>query len=295
MMTKDMTEVWSKDFVPEGNRASNVDRFTGFEDTYDQHRPEAPQEVVALLTGYLERKPSLVVDLGCGTGLSSFAWKDAADQIIGVEPNDDMRGKAMAKLQSLQEEADDSHGAQLADIRFVSGYSNQLALPDQSVDIITCSQSFHWMDPASTLKEVSRVLREEGIFAVYDCDWPPSLTWKVEQSYHELIEWAEATIDRHVEAQEKAYKGNKNEHLKHIRESGVFRFSKEIVFHHIEPFTAERYTGLAVSQGGIQTVFKLKQTELNDKIAQFHALVEEHFQGRTLPVMLSYRMRLGIK
>ncbi|MBU5348554.1 class I SAM-dependent methyltransferase [Paenibacillus lautus] len=294
-MTKDMTEVWSKDFVPEGNRASNVDRFTGFEDTYDQHRPEAPQEVVALLTGYLERKPSLVVDLGCGTGLSSFAWKDAADQIIGVEPNDDMRGKAMAKLQSLQEEADGSHGVQLADIRFVSGYSNQLALPDHSADIITCSQSFHWMDPASTLKEVSRVLREEGIFAVYDCDWPPSLTRKVEQSYHELIEWAEATIDRHVEAQEKAYKGNKNEHLKHIRESGVFQFSKEIVFHHIEPFTAERYTGLAVSQGGIQTVFKLKPTELNDKIAQFHLLVEEHFQGRTLPVMLSYRMRLGIK
>lgn len=295
MMTKDMTEVWSKDFVPEGNRASNVDRFTGFEDTYDQHRPEAPQEVVALLTGYLERKPSLVVDLGCGTGLSSFAWKDAADQVIGVEPNDDMRGKAMAKLQSLQQEGDATHGVQLADIKFVSGYSNQLALPDQSADIITCSQSFHWMDPASTLKEVSRVLREEGIFAVYDCDWPPSLTWKVEQAYQELIERAEAIIDRHVETQEKAYKGNKNEHLKHIRESGVFRFSKEIVFHHMEPFTAERYTGLAVSQGGIQTVFKLKQTELNDKIAQFHALVEEHFQGRTLPVMLSYRMRLGIK
>ena len=295
MMTKDMTEVWSKDFVPEGTRASNVDRFTGFEDTYDQHRPEAPEEVVALLTGYLERKPSLVVDLGCGTGLSSFAWRDAADQVIGVEPNNDMRGKAMAKLQSLQEEANASHGVQLADIKFVSGYSNQLALPDQSTDIITCSQSFHWMDPASTLKEVSRVLREEGIFAVYDCDWPPSLTWKVEQSYHELIEWAEDIIDRHVEAQEKAYKGNKNEHLKHIRESGVFRFSKEIVFHHMEPFTAERYTGLAVSQGGIQTVFKLKQTELNDKIAQFHALVEEHFKGRTLPVMLSYRMRLGIK
>ncbi|MCV4235287.1 class I SAM-dependent methyltransferase [Virgibacillus sp. LDC1] len=294
-MTKDMTEVWSKDFVPEGNRASNVDRFTGFEDTYDQHRPEAPQEVVALLTGYLERKPSLVVDLGCGTGLSSFAWKDAADQVIGVEPNDDMRGKAMAKLQSLQQEGDATHGVQLADIKFVSGYSNQLALPDQSADIITCSQSFHWMDPASTLKEVSRVLREEGIFAVYDCDWPPSLTWKVEQAYQELIERAEAIIDRHVETQEKAYKGNKNEHLKHIRESGVFRFSKEIVFHHMEPFTAERYTGLAVSQGGIQTVFKLKQTELNDKIAQFHALVEEHFQGRTLPVMLSYRMRLGIK
>lgn len=205
-----------------------------------------------------------------------------------------MRGKAVAKLQTLEQEARSS-GADIADIKFVSGYSNQLALKDQSADIITCSQSFHWMDPASTLKEVSRVLRDEGIFAVYDCDWPPSLTWRVEQAYHGLIERAEAIIDDHVEPQEQAYKGNKNEHLKHIRESGLFRFSKEIVFHHMEPFTADRYTGLAVSQGGIQTVFKLKPNELNDNIAQFHALVEEHFQGRTLPVMLSYRMRLGIK
>ncbi|MFH0070926.1 class I SAM-dependent methyltransferase, partial [Peribacillus sp. NPDC056705] len=237
-MNKDTSEVWGTDFVPEGNRASNVDRFTGFQDTYDQHRPEAPPEVITLLTGYLERRPGLVVDLGCGTGLSSFAWKDAADRVIGVEPNDDMRGKAVAKLnlQSLEQ-------TQGADISFVSGYSNQLSLPDQAADIITCSQSFHWMDPATTLKEVARVLRDEGVFAVYDCDWPPSLTWRVEQAYHGLIEEAEAIIDRHVEAQEQAYKGNKNEHLKHIRESGVFRFSKEIVFHHIEPFTAERYTG----------------------------------------------------
>ncbi|GAB6927734.1 hypothetical protein JCM10914A_17170 [Paenibacillus sp. JCM 10914] len=289
-MNKDMSEVWGTDFVPEGNRASNVDRFTGFQDTYDQHRPEAPPEVITLLTGYLERRPRLVVDLGCGTGLSSFAWKDAADRVIGVEPNDDMRGKAVAKLNlhSLEQ-------TQGADISFVSGYSNQLSLPDQAADIITCSQSFHWMDPATTLKEVARVLRDEGVFAVYDCDWPPSLTWRVEQAYHELIEEAETIIDRHVEAQEQAYKGNKNEHLKHIRESGVFRFSKEIVFHHIEPFTAERYTGLTVSQGGIQTVFKLQQSEFNQSIRQFHALVEEHFQGRTLPLMFSYRMRLGIK
>lgn len=294
-MTNNTTGEWSKDFIPEGNLASNVKRFTGFEDTYDQHRPEAPQEVISLLTEYLMRKPSLVVDLGCGTGLSTFAWKNAADQVIGVEPNDDMRGKAIAKLESLQPAAGTGNDTHSADIQFVSGYSNQLALPDESVDIITCSQSFHWMDPSSTLKEAARVLHDEGIFAVYDCDWPPSLTWKVEQAYHELIEQTEAIISERVATQEQAYKGNKNEHLKHIRNSGLFRFSKEIVFHHIEPFTAERYTGLAVSQGGIQTVFKLGSSELDDRIAHFHALVEEQFQGRTLPLMLSYRMRLGIK
>jgi len=294
-MTNNTTGEWIKASIPEGNLASNVNRFTGFEDTYDQHRPEAPQEVITLLTEYLMRKPSLVVDLGCGTGLSTFAWKDTADQVIGVEPNDDMRGKAIAKLASLQPTAGTGNNTHSTDIQFVSGYSNQLALPDGSADIITCSQSFHWMDPSSTLKEAARILRDEGIFAVYDCDWPPSLTWKVEQAYHELIEQTEAIIRERVEAQEQAYKGNKNEHLKHIRDSGLFRFSKEIVFHHIEPFTAERYTGLAVSQGGIQTVFKLGSSELDDRIARFHALVEEQFQGRTLPLMLSYRMRLGIK
>lgn len=294
-MTNNTTGEWSKDLIPEGNLASNVKRFTGFEDTYDQHRPEAPQEIITLLTEYLMRRPSLVVDLGCGTGLSTFAWKDAADQVIGVEPNDDMRGKAIAKLASLQPTAGSGNDAHSADIQFVSGYSNQLALPDGSADIITCSQSFHWMDPSSTLKEAARVLRDEGIFAVYDCDWPPSLTWKVEQAYHELIEQTEAIISQRVEAQDQAYKGNKNEHLKHIRDSGLFRFSKEIVFHHIEPFTADRYTGLAVSQGGIQTVFKLGSSELDGRIAHFHALVEDQFQGQTLPLMLSYRMRLGIK
>lgn len=128
-MTKDLTEIWQGGSVPEGNRVSNVQRFSGFEDTYDRHRPEAPEEVVTLLTGYLSRRPSLVVDLGCGTGLSSFVWKDAADRIIGVEPNDDMRGKALAKLHSLTEQGANGH-AHSGAITFVSGYSNQLALPD---------------------------------------------------------------------------------------------------------------------------------------------------------------------
>ncbi|MGM1045547.1 MAG: class I SAM-dependent methyltransferase [Bacillota bacterium] len=272
--------------IPEGNRQSNVERFSGYENTYDQYRPEAPEQVINILTGYLQQKPSLVVDLGCGTGLSSFVWKDEAERIIGIEPNDDMRGKAEEKL---QEQDNTEH------ISFAAGYSNQIGLEASSVDIITCSQSFHWMEPASTLKEAARILRPEGIFAVYDCDWPPSLHWPIEQSYHELIEFSEIIIDRHIEEGRKAHKWNKNEHLKHIRESGLFRFAKEIVFHHMEPCTAERYVGLAISQGGVQTLLRLGIQELNPAIDAFRKQVEEYFQGETREVMFSYRMRLGIK
>ena len=272
--------------IPEGNRLSNVERFSGYGNTYDQYRPEAPMQVIDILTGYLQQRPSLVVDLGCGTGLSSFVWKNHADRIIGIEPNDDMRGKAAEKLQEL----DDARH-----ITFTAGYSNQIALDSGSVDIITCSQSFHWMEPASTLKEAARILRQGGIFAVYDCDWPPSLHWPIEESYHELIELTEVLMNKHMEDSRKAHKWNKNEHLKHIRESGLFRFAKEVVFHHMESCDAERYVGLAISQGGIQTLFRLGIHDLDPAIDAFRAQVEDYFQGKTREVMFSYRMRLGIK
>ncbi len=47
--------------IPEENLQNNVDRFNGFADDYDQHRPEAPSLVVEIITRYLERKVELVV------------------------------------------------------------------------------------------------------------------------------------------------------------------------------------------------------------------------------------------
>ncbi|KWX88539.1 SAM-dependent methyltransferase, partial [Paenibacillus riograndensis] len=58
---------------------------------------------------------------------------------------------------------------------------------------------------------------------------------------------------------------------------------------------AQRYVGLMLSQGGIQTVLKLDPAVLTQDIAGFTADGEEFFQGRTLPVLISYRMRAGVK
>jgi ubiquinone/menaquinone biosynthesis C-methylase UbiE len=158
------------------NRQSNVDRFLGFSDLYDRNRPEAPGKVTELLTLYLGRTPDLVVDVGCGTGLSTFVWRHDAGRIIGVEPNPDMRSKAEEKLQRLQAaEAGTAPAEGAGHLSFRQGYCNQLELLDGSADIITCSQSFHWMEPVSTLREFGRVLKEGGVFAAYDCDWPFSI------------------------------------------------------------------------------------------------------------------------
>lgn len=270
----------------ENRSQNNVDRFSGFQNDYDQHRPKAPAAVVNILTSYLGRVPSVVADVGCGTGLSSFIWLGNAERIIGFEPNDDMRSKALAHLSKLPEDQS---------ISFIKGYSDQLALDADCVDIVTCSQSFHWMEPVSTLSEFARVLKPEGVFAAYDCDWPPTLHWAVELEYKQLMDRSEEIIAAHIPEKDQASKRNKEQHLTQIHNSGLFRFSKEIVFHNMERCDAERYIGLAISQGGIQAVFKLGSKALEEQLQSYRSSVERYFAGRTLDVMFSYRMRIGVK
>ena len=151
-----------------------------------------------------------MVDLGSGTGFSTVLWAQRARQIIGIEPNREMRIQA-ERLLSLS-----SHGER---IQYLDGLSTQTGLVSSSVDIVTCSQSLHWMEPEPTFAEVARILRPGGLFVAYDYDWPPTVHWEVEQAYHNVIARfrrirAERAIDRGVKS------WPKEEHLTRMQESG---------------------------------------------------------------------------
>lgn len=271
--------------LPQNNNKANIDRFLGFADTYDKYRPSAPNMITDILTNYLGKNPEVVIDLGCGTGLSTMVWKDIAKKVIGIEPNVDMRSQAEEKLKA------DS----IKNINFQAGYSNQMNIEANSANIVTCSQSFHWMEPKSTLEEVSRVLIEGGIFAAYDCDWPPTVDWVAEAAYMKLIEKTARIILSMPDTESKAKQWNKNEHLSNIKESKRFSFVKEIVFHNKEKCTAERYFGLALSQGGLQTILKNSPEKIEKEIEIFKNTVFNRLSGKEFEIIFSYRMRLGIK
>lgn len=42
------------------------------------------------------------------------------------------------------------------------GHAAATGLPDGAVDLVTCAQSFHWLEPTGTLAKVARILRPGG-------------------------------------------------------------------------------------------------------------------------------------
>lgn len=261
----------------------NAERFMGYADVYHMARPRCPRFVVDCLVNYLGYFPQTIVDLGCGTGLSTRLWGTAAAEVIGVEPSLDM-------LTYAQE-----HCGPKQNIRFVNAFAHETGLATECADLVTCSQSFHWMEPGATLLEVNRLLKPGGIFATYDCDWPPVCDRRAEEAYNDLqrriAELASATRDY----ADSFLRWEKNEHLARIQESGYFGYTREIVFSNTEECDAHRFINLALSQGSLQTMLRLEPEIVKLCVTRFEKKVHEIFEDEIFRMEVCYRMRIGIK
>lgn len=254
------------------------ERFSGMAALYDDARPSLPAYPVEWLTRYLGRRPDLVVDLGCGPGLSTLAWQGCCRQAIGIEPNRDMLAHAIRKAG--------------ADIAFRQGFGHDTGLPDGCADIVVSSQAFHWMEPAPTLREVCRILREGGIFSTVDYDWPPVCDWEAEVAYHTLCRQIKALCpddprDKLVHSKE--------QHLAHIRQSGLFRYSRELLFSARECCTVQRLYQMTLSKSSLQYAAQNRPTEAQALFDAYQAVLQRRFGEDVFPIELCYRMRIGIK
>jgi ubiquinone/menaquinone biosynthesis C-methylase UbiE len=262
--------------------SANLERFTGFTEEYNTYRPSPPAVLRNVLTELaMVRRPKLVVDMGCGTGLSTRYWAASADRVIGIEPNRDMRTRAVAETAAKN-------------ISYVDAISYQTTLADKCADIATCSQSLHWMEPKKTFAEVARILRPGGVFAAFDYDWPPTTgVWMADAAYEECTRTI-TECEVRLSPEKQVHKWPKDGHLKRMTDSGFFTYNKEIVLHHEETGDADRLIGLLLSQGSVMSLLKAGYSEVELGLDQFRKASIEHLGSAGRTWYWSSRVRIGV-
>ena len=267
--------------IPE-NISATIERFSGFSDDYDRHRPQPPRVLSVLLTQIAQcPRPELVVDLGCGTGLSSRYWSDKAQLVIGIEPSADMRRTAMDRTSS-------------ANVRFLDAFSHNTGLPTGDARIVTCIQSLHWMEPRSTFEEVRRLLCPGGVFAAVDYDWPPVTgSWKADLAWHECYQRT-IQLEATIAPANRAHRWEKSQHLSRMQQSGCFRYTREVLVHHCDEGNAERHVGLLRSQGGVMDLLKAGHSAAELGIDALERVSQAELGELVRPWFWSARIRLGV-
>ena len=117
---------------------------------YKKYRPVYPKELFDFLADIAPAN-DLAWDCGCGTGQATAALSNYFDKVIGTDVSEGQIKNAIKKQNIIYKVISEE----------TSGFK------DNSVDLVTCAQSLHWLTLNKLYKEVKRVLKPGGIIAVW--------------------------------------------------------------------------------------------------------------------------------
>ena len=150
-------------------------RFTGLADCYAKYRPGYAPAAIDCMVRECGLDPNCtVVDVGCGTGISTRLLAERGLRVIGVDPNLDM-------LSTAKETAFNSP----IPIEYRQGEAEAAGLDSSVAKAVTAFQAFHWFKGEAALAEFHRVLVPSGWLALVwnDRDDSDPLT----AAYHKIL------------------------------------------------------------------------------------------------------------
>jgi SAM-dependent methyltransferase len=119
---------------------------------YAAGRPYYHRTALDLAAGRLAiSRVRVALDVACGTGLSSRALSERADQVLACDAS-------VAMLRAAEP---------VAGVSYFAAGAEQLPLLDASVDLATVGAAFHWFDQRRAFAELARVLRPGAGLVVY--------------------------------------------------------------------------------------------------------------------------------
>lgn len=131
------------------------DNFSKQSNAYQKYRPSYPKELFEYLNG-LCKEHTLAWDCATGNGQSAKGLADYFEKVYATDPSEQQISNAVShpKITYKVEKAENS------------------SLENNSVDLITVAQALHWFDFEKFYSEVKRVLKPEGIIAVWTYSLP---------------------------------------------------------------------------------------------------------------------------
>ena len=242
--------------TPELHQMSPQSRFTSRAEDYAKYRPSYPSTVIDRIVAELGDLSKLTAaDIGAGTGISSRLLADRGIRVIAIEPNAAMR--QVAQAHPLVESRD--------------GSAEDTKLPDASVDLVTCFQSFHWFNPEPTLKEFARILKPQGRLAAI---------WHNRNREDEFT-WKYSTLTQIV--------SNNNSELRygterHLRNTSLFNPVRHLIFPYRQALNSKALIGRAMS-----TSYIPREGERHDKFIQDLNRLHQDYRDEQGFVYLQYK------
>lgn len=142
-------------------------------EAYASFRPNYPVELATYLAS-ITPQSKLAVDVGCGTGQLTQLLANKFEQVIGYDPSATQIANAIPQ----------------PNVRYICSAAENLALPDQAVDLITAAQAAHWFDLPKFYHQVRSALRKDGVIALISygvLELEPALNERFQHFYWQEI------------------------------------------------------------------------------------------------------------
>ena len=199
--------------------------YYGKQEDYSKYRPAYSIELFELLSKEFDMNNKVIVELGAGTGIFSKIASFYCKQIYYVEPNIDMINKGKEYCKDCN------------NIVYVNKSAESTELPKKSIDIVFAVQSFHWFDKQKLKQEVSKILKDDGYFAIVWNDW-------VDEKNEFSKEYFKYISDWNTKLTGKTYQHKNIDDRKNFFKNGEY---ETYTFIHSKKYTIDMLVGLSKS------------------------------------------------
>ena len=220
--------------------------FGGDAGKYDRARPDYPLELVERIVA---GSPGVdLLDVGCGTGISSRLFQTAGCRVLGIDPD-----------------------SRMAAVAAESGIATEITTFEEwdpagrTYDIVVAAQSWHWVDPVAGAAKAAQVLRPNGRLAVFwnAFDPPHELRAGFAEVFRRVLPdspfgafWARPALD--------TYRAGRAKAAEAMRQVGGFEEPEEWLSHWEIPYTRAEWLDLVPTTGGFTQNSPTLQRELLD-------------------------------